>query len=291
MDRTLDVEKVEGEIAVVIKYKPGESHAVDVLQGAIALVESLDRLDHVLLSSVDTNLEPVSVLNDIEKSSLKLLLARALRSVPDDHLHNPDWKKWLGALLVKGKHLFLQHIDADAPEIQHVVDQLSEDYRRAPGLIGYEPPRVSDIQGALDNVAKARARFPRQAVLIQTEYGDIELPETLPPPMPVPLDPDKLTYVVNRGREFFKIKQPDMLGQSQWSVIRNGRTVRVDILHKAWLDDYQSRGTPILPGDSLECQFEETIVYDDQQNEVERKIAVIEVIRVISPPQQRPLLS
>lgn len=290
MDRTLDVEKVEGEIALVIKYKPGESHAVDVLQGAIALVDSLDRLDHVLLSSVDTRLEPVSVLNDIEKSSLKLLLARALRSVPDEHLHNPDWKKWIGALLVKGKHLLLQRIDADAPELQRAVDQLTEDYRHAPGLVGYEPPRIADIQGALDDVAKARARFPRQPVLIQTELGDIDLPETLPAPSMVPIDPDRLTYVVNRGREFFKIKQPDMLGQAQWSVIRNGRAVRVDILHKAWLDEYHGRGKPLLPGDSLECQFEETITYDDQQNEIDRRLAIIEVIRVVSPPQQRNLL-
>ena len=290
MDRTLDVEKIEGEIALVIKYKPGESHALDVLQGAMALVESLDRLDHVLLSSVNTNLEPVSVLNDIEKSSLKLLLTRALRSLPDEHLHNPDWKKWLGALLVKGKHILLQRIDADAPEIMQGIELLANDYRHAPGLVGYEPPRITDVQNALDGVARARARFPRQRVLIQTELGDIELPETLPPPSPVPLDPDKCTFVVNRGREFFKIKQPDMLGQSQWSVLRNGRAVRVDILHKSWLDSYQSRAASILPGDSLECVFEETITYDDRQNEIDRRLAIIEVLSVISPPQQGLLI-
>ena len=290
MDRTLDVEKIEGEIALVIKYKPGESHALDVLQGAMALVESLDRLDHVLLSSVNTSLEPVSVLNDIEKSSLKLLLARALRSLPDEHLHNPDWKKWLGALLVKGKHVLLQRIDADAPEIMQGIELLADDYRHAPGLVGYEPPRITDVQDALDGVAKARARFPRQQVLIQTELGDIELPETLPPPSPIPIDPDKCTFVVNRGREFFKIKQPDMLGQSQWSVLRNGRAVRVDILHKSWLDSYQSRAASILPGDSLECVFEETITYDDRQNEIDRRLAIIEVLSVISPPQQGLLI-
>lgn len=67
--------------------------------------------------------------------------------------------------------------------------------------------------------------------------------------------------------------------------------LQFDILHRAWLESYQNRGESIQPGDSLECQFEETIVYDDQQNEVERKIAVIEVLRVVSPPQQRPLLT
>lgn len=290
MDRTLDVEKIEGEIALVIKYRPGESHALDVLQGAMALVESLDRLDHVLLSSVNTSLEPVSILNDIEKSSLKLLLARALKSLPDEHLHNPDWKKWLGALLVKGKHVLLSRIDSDAPEIMRGIELLTDDYRHAPGLVGYEPPRITDVQDALDNVAKARARFPRQQVLIQTELGDIDLPESLPPPSSVPLDPDKCTFVINKGREFFKIKQPDMLGHSQWSVLRNGRAVRVDILHKAWLESYQSRGASILPGDSLECVFEETITYDDQQNEIDRRLAVIEVLSVVSPPLQGRLL-
>lgn len=82
-----------------------------------------------------------------------------------------------------------------------------------------------------------------------------------------------------------------MLGQAQWSVIRNDRAVRVDIFHKAWLDDYHGRGTSLLPGDSLECQFEETITYDDQQNEIDRHLAIIEVIRVVSPPQQRNLPS
>jgi hypothetical protein len=286
MDRTLDVEKIEGEIALVIKYKAGESHALDVLQGAMALVESLDRLDHVLLSSVSTSLEPVSILNDIEKSSLKLLLTRVLRSVPDEHLHNPDWKKWLGALLVKGKHILLQRIDADAPEIMRGVELLADDYKRAPGLAGYEPPRIADVQDALDGVAKARARFPKQPVLIQTELGDIDLPETLPPPPPLPLDPDKLTFVVNKGREFFKIKQPDMLGNAQWSVLRNGRAVRVDILHKSWLESYQNRDASILPGDSFDCMFEETITYDDRQNEIDRRLAIVEVLSVISPPQQ-----
>lgn len=289
MDRILDVEKVEGEIALIIQYKPGESHALDVLQGAMALIESLDRLDHVLLSSVNTTLEPVSVLNDVEKSSLKLLLARALRSVPDEHLHNPDWKKWVGALLVKGKHILLQRIDADAPEILRGVELLTHDYKNAPGLAGYEPPRITDVQDALEGVSKARAHFPRQVVRIQTELGDINLPEILPAHQEIPFDPNRCTFVVNKGREFFKIKQPDMLGNAQWSVLRNGRAVRVEILHKSWLDAYQGRGEPILPGDSLECTFEETITYDDQQNEIDRHLAIVEVIRVVSPPQQKNL--
>lgn len=290
MDRQLHTETVEGEIALVIAYQPGVSHALDVLQGAMGLIEALDRLDHVLLSSIDTSLEPVSILNDVQHSSLKILLARALRKVPDDAINSLDWKKWVGGLLVKGKHVLLQRLDADAPEINRAVAELAADYKSAPTLIGYETPKIADVQEALDEVSKARARFPRQVVQVQTEWGDVTLPDVLAPISDMPIDPASCTFVVNKGREFLKVKSADMLGQSQWTVMRNGRATKVEILHKSWLDTYQSRATPLLPGDSLDCSFEETITYDSNQNELDRKLAVIEVLRVVTPPTQASLL-
>lgn len=191
---------------------------------------------------------------------------------------------------MKGKHVLLQNLHADAPELQRAVDSLAVDYKAAPILVGYQPPRVADVQDALDGVARARARFPRQVVRIQTDLGDVELPDAFPAPMDIAIDPDACTVVVNRGHEYLKVKSADMLGQSQWTIMRNGRATKVEILHKSWLEAYQSRTTPILPGDSLECSFEETITYDDNQNEIERKLYVIEVIRVVTPPMQVPLL-
>jgi hypothetical protein len=90
--------------------------------------------------------------------------------------------------------------------------------------------------------------------------------------------------------DLFKVKVPDYLGHSQWTVLRNGRQVRIDMLHQRWLDDYHARKVALLPGDSLECKYEETVKYDGNHNEVERRLAVVEVLRVISPPVQRPLL-
>lgn len=67
MDRDLGIESVEGEIALVISYQPGKSEALSVLAGAMRLIESLDALDHCLLSSIDSTLEPVSILNDVQQ--------------------------------------------------------------------------------------------------------------------------------------------------------------------------------------------------------------------------------
>jgi hypothetical protein len=264
-ERKLENQLVEGEIALVIDYQPGRSVAIDVLQGAMQLIEAMDRLDSVLLSSVDTSLEPVSILNDVQHSSLKMLLARALRGLPDEHLGGLDWKKWVGSLLVKGKHSLLQHMEADAPEIRGVLVDLEAEYSSPPqGLIGYTPPAVTDVQSALS--------LPEVAISNTLELGA-----------------DPLTTMTNRGVEFFKIKSVDMLGKSQWTVLRNQRLTKVDMLHESWLDRYHKREFVLLPGDSLECHFEETIYYDAAHNEVDRKLAIVEIIRIIPPPVQGSL--
>lgn len=288
MDRTLEQEAIEGEIALVIDYLPGQAKALDVLGGAMALIASLDALDSALLSTISTELEPVSILNDVQHSSLKILLARVLKMLPDDHLGSLEWKKWFGGLLVKGKHALLQKLDADAPAIEAELQKLEDTYKAAPSLVGYDVPKVKKVQLALQGVARARATLGPQRVVVQTEYGDVVLGGS--PVVEPEIDDDEVvTELTNRGREFLKVRYPDMLGQAQWTVMRNGRAIRVELLHKKWLDDYHARAFTILPGDSLDCSFEESIGYDAQRNEVDRKLTVIEVHGVVSPPVQARL--
>lgn len=191
-------------------------------------------------------------------------------------------------LLVKGKHALLQKLGADAPDIEAALRKLEPDYRAAPSLIGYDVPKVKNVQAALRGVARARASLGTQQVLVQTELGDIVLGDEQGD-APDAQSGDVVTVLINRGREFLKVRYPDMLGQAQWTVMRNGRATRVELLHKGWLDAYHARAFSILPGDSLDCSFEESIGYDSQQNEVERKLTVVEVHSVASPPSQTRL--
>lgn len=288
-ERKLHLETIEGEISLVIDYEPGSTVAVDLLQGAMNLIESLDGLDKVLLSSVDTSLEPVSIINDVQHSSLKLLLARALKSTPDDILKDLSFKKWVGHLLVKGKYKLLKCLESgncDAPEIQKTLSSLEKDYNDAPvGFVGYDAPRVSDVIDALDKVEIARSSLAKEKILIQTELGDIHLPEAKIALQTI-MESCPEDIILNKGEEFFKIKQVDMLGNSQWTVLRNNRAVKVDMLHKSWLDKYHNREVEILPGDSLFCKYEEVITYDQNQNEIDRKLSIVEVMKVIRPPIQ-----
>ena len=107
---------------------------------------------------------------------------------------------------------------------------------------------------------------------------------------PISREPDQV--VKNSGVEFFKVKFPDMLGVAQWTVLRNNRSIKVDMLHQGWLDAYHRREHLIMPGDSLKCRFEEQISYDINGSELERKLSIIEVLAVISPlaQVQHPLI-
>src|SRR5690625_702079 len=290
MERVLATEKVEGEIGVVIDYAPGETHAINVLQAAMEMVQALDGLDAALLSSIDTSLEPVSVLNDVQHSSLKILLARVLKKVPDELVSTLDWKVWVGNILVKGKYLLLQKLDADAPDVQRVLDGLSDDYKAPSGmLVDFSPPSVSDVMDALDGVSKARNSISGHAVIVETAMGDVSLPDLSALDI-VPDEKGETHEVKNSGIEYFKIKSPDMLGSSQWTVHRNKRAVKVEMLHKGWLDAYHNREFVLLPGDSLRCRVEERILYDQNGTEIERKLSVVEVLGIMSPPSQNSLL-
>lgn len=287
MSTLLDTQLVEGEVALTIDYPAGKAAAIAVLAGAAELVAALDELDRALLSSVDTSLEPVSILNDVQHSSLKILLARAIRSVPDSALSDLDWKAWVGALLVKGKHRLLRAFDSDAPGIDAALDDLREEYARAPGLAGYEPPTVAQAQQALLRVRSARRALADCAVEVQTELGKIDLPSVQPDEGPV--EPEVAESRTNRGREWLKVRFPDMLGSAQWTVLRGGRSVRVTILHHEWLDAYHRREVVLLPGDALDCDYEESIDYDAHGNELARRLAIIRVYSIKSPPRQLSL--
>lgn len=288
MVKELPLEFVEGEVSLVIHYEQGKSEALHVLQSAMHLIEGLDALDHVLLSSIDTSLEPVSILNDVQHSSLKIILARALKKIPDDALGDLDWKKWLGGILVSGKHKLLSHLESEPEVIQKQLNELKQDYLSAPNTTaGYLPPSVENTTKALNKIKAARAELPNSKVTFETELGAIDLPY---------IDVEFVVEAVtsqdvysSSGRGLFKVKSPDMLGNAQWKVVFNGKAEFVKITHEAWLNEYHSRRIAIAPHDSLDADYEQEIIYDENQNVVENIITFTYIHRVVIPPSDMPL--
>src|SRR5690625_7912424 len=107
-------------------------------------------------------------------------------------------------------------------------------------LVDCSSTSVSDVIDALYAVFKARKSISGHAVIVETAMGDVSLPDLSALDI-VPDEKGETHEVKNSGIEYFKIKSPDMLGSSQWTVHRNKRAVKVEMLHKGWLDAYHNR--------------------------------------------------
>src|SRR5688572_20764712 len=81
----------ESDIEIKIDFVEGGSSA-RVFDIAADLIRAFEDLDSVLLSSVDSQISTSLILEDVQKSSLKIFLRNVLRQADDEALKTLDWK-------------------------------------------------------------------------------------------------------------------------------------------------------------------------------------------------------
>jgi len=106
---TLTTTRPEGpeqaDFALYIDFKKGIGSPERVFQTADAMIRALQRLDHVLCDAIDTSIEPVMFLEEIEAGSIKVWLSNRLKSVDDQALKDLDWRLLIGKYLGPGVFL------------------------------------------------------------------------------------------------------------------------------------------------------------------------------------------
>ena len=106
-------EPPKADFAFYIDFKKGEGSASRVFAATHDFIKACERLDRQLVTSIDSSIETVMVLEDIEAASLKTWLRNVLRSTDDQALKDLDWKPQVGKYLVRAKYLVLCWIDED----------------------------------------------------------------------------------------------------------------------------------------------------------------------------------
>ena len=99
------------DFCVRLDFPKGTRNPQRLLKGAAAYIDALNSLDSLLVSSVDTQIKPVFVLEEIEVGSIKLWLKQILEAINDNALETLDWKPAVGKYLVKAKYLLLKHLE------------------------------------------------------------------------------------------------------------------------------------------------------------------------------------
>ncbi len=108
-----NTETPKADFCIEIDFEKRTESPSRVFRTMTELIETFQSIDKVLVDSIDTRIEPVVIMEDIETGSLKTWLGYKivymLDGVEDEALKSIDWKKQIGKYLVKGKYFIIDY--------------------------------------------------------------------------------------------------------------------------------------------------------------------------------------
>ena len=143
----------EADFAFYIDFAKGEGSPSRVFSATHDFIQACERLDRELVASIDSSIQTVMVLEDIEAGSIKTWLRNTLKSTDDQALKELNWKPAVGKYLVRAKYMVLQWIDNDTtprslPDLRKNIQKLAKetDVRYIPD---YSPPPAEALLRAV----------------------------------------------------------------------------------------------------------------------------------------------
>lgn len=293
-------EPLKADFAIEVKFTPGTPDPSRVFRSMTSLIEAFQRFDKELVQTIDVNIEPILILEDIEASSLRTWLRSVVSSVDDSALKAGDWKKVVGTYLYKAKHIVVNRLDGktqitDRKEIKDIEAELlsaaeESDIKKIPLYRPLPEAKIvaiiGDIGNALDHLGKT------DSAKIITPDGEASFN------MALKVVPESLNALLtkeslkNETVMILKVKRPDYLGESRWDFKFGEHPIQAKILHTDWLVDFQARKKDVRPGDALRAKVRQTINYGYDAEVISESYEVLEVLEIITlaPPNQPPLL-
>lgn len=285
----------QADFAIYIDFDRGAERPQRIFQAVEGLITAFQRLDKVLAGSIDSAIEPVLVLEDIEAGSLKVWLRDKLILTEDQALLTLDWKPLVGKYLVAAKYAFVRWVNDE--EIRSTPGSLADlrqnfltlaretDVQR---IASYGVPSATDILSSAGDVAKALSRLgPGDKAEFISDQGSVSFN--------LAIDWGTLNLEDLAVREaitmpaspmILAVRRPDYLGEAQWEFRWGRRTIRARIRDDVWLGRFQSRSVDVRPGDALRCVAIQEVRYG-YDNEVISETFTIQTILEVLENQYR----
>jgi hypothetical protein len=288
------------DFCLEIQYEKQSENPSRVFKTMYGLIETMQYLDQALIKSIDSKIEPVMLLEDIQIGSIKTWLASLVRRIPDDALNNLDWKPIVGQYLVEGKKFIIKWGEGktsitNVSEISELRQQLVilaketnirmlPDYQEVTNrelLIGIQ--RIGDNNSHLSKQDKVFYSTNNEQVAFNL---DLQI---------TPEDMERLLAKetkISEGEMIVKVKKPDYLGESKWECKHGKYHIDITIADKEWLNKFQHREIIVQPQDSLRGQVRIENIYDDTSELIDTFYTMVMVLEVIPYQMQKqpPLL-
>ena len=282
--------ELKGDYCITIDFQKDSANPERVFQTMSELIKAFQKLDNVLLDSIDSNIEPVILLEDIEAGSLKTWLTTVLKNTPDEALNTLDWKPIVGQFLLKAKYIVLNKLEGrteitDAiviEDIQHEILNAAEE-TKVKALPNYNPVQTRKLLNGIDDINKSLQYLNKEDKIF---YDTKDSHATFN--LSLALSPDNLEdlmtaeIIENEATMILKVNKPDYLGESMWTFKHEQRTINAKIVDKNWLIDFQQRKVDVRPGDSLKSRVKILVKYGKDMNVIKTVYEISEVLKTIN---------
>ena len=282
----------QSDIVLKIDFKEGVGSAARPFQIAADLIRALEGLDATLVNSVDSSIDTALIVEDLQKSSIKVFLRNVLEAVDDDGLKTMDWKPMVGRYLVKAKYAAIRWLDEERPKLEDLTEKvamLANDvdihHIHAPA-----PPNPTRLLQSLDHLQTVKQSFRGgeglTITLDESEYS-VDLTRTWVPSEAVEAPPGEMELVAEQ-QTILVVRKPDMLGKTTWQFRIGKKNLTLPVEDEPWLSGYHAREVAILPGDALQVILKTVSKFSDRGELTESRQVITKVIRVIPQPGKLP---
>lgn len=259
-----------------------------ILLSLAKIIQACEDLDRKLIQTIQVNIEPTILLEDIEKGSIKTLLGLVFRKLKNTPEIEYDEDK-VAEFLVESKYAIVNFGESNIEfnnetiaELQMRIHEIANETNPTPKMPVYTNISKQNILGALGSFQNALEPLQEEdeASLVITDGRRASFrfsADFSPGSIEDMLFKEELK---NSSRRILKIKKPDYLGSSKWE-FKDEKNIEVKLEDFEWLKRFHQREIPLAPGDSLRVDLETTTRYDIDYNVMHTGYIITKVIEVI----------
>lgn len=279
----------EVDFCIEIDFKKESEAPSRVFRALSDLIDAFHDFDVDLLQSIDSKIEPIVLLEDVEAGSVRTWLRTVLTLVNDDALKTLNWKPAVGVYLVKAKYYAIKFLDGKTQiTIRKEIQELSKgllalaeetDVRNIPA---YSPLSEERILVNLERMTSATATLTEDD---KVRYLTSE--ESTPFNISFKIIPEAIEDLITKEtiessmEMILRVKKPDYLGDSRWEFKYENKTIPMKVLDMEWLTDFQNRKIDVRPGDSIRAKVQIIAKYGYDLDVVSTHYNISKIIHVI----------
>jgi hypothetical protein len=280
-----------------INFDKGRGDPSRVFAAMSELIKACQDIDRNLVSSIQVDLEPVLLLEDIQRGSLIAWIRSTVKLSKDTPSLGVDSSK-VEEYLDQGKFTLVDFIrnkttviDEELTELQMKIFDIVSEKKPTPELPIYTPVSKKDLLTGIQTIQSAVSHLTEDKDGAEYIGGDgrkVYFNLTLD------ITPGSIEDILtketlqNENTMLLKVKKPDYLGSSQWEFKDGKGTIDVKINDFEWLEKFRNREFVLAPGDSLLAIVETISKYDVDNNLISSRHTLSKVLdlRKSSEPRQ-----